>query len=84
MRLMIRKLFKDNTKCECCEDDKVQWTLKDSDNPKVIYKVCPNCLLHLTTFSLRPNEFKNLLKNGHTIEEILLNDTFYNENGESL
>ena len=65
-------------------DPTTTWILKDSNNQKVIYKVCPNCLLHLTTFSLCPNEFKNLLKNGHTIEEILLNDTFYNENGESL
>jgi hypothetical protein len=37
--------------------------------------------MRLTTYNLRPEQYKNLLKNGHESSEFLLHEDFYDENG---
>lgn len=75
--------------CECCERHEVMWVLKDVYGDKneraKEYKVCANCLSYLTTYSLKPEMFFNLLRNGHTVREFLLHEDFYDdETGEAL
>ena len=70
-------------KCEACEHGDVQWELKHKLSPE-IYKVCSNCLHRLTSFSLSKTQFLNLLKNGHTTDEFLLHDDFYDIEGNKL
>lgn len=76
--------MEDEKLCECCEKEEVQWELKDSGDKSCIYKVCSCCLSRLTTYSLSPIQFKNLLKNGHTVDEFLLHEDFYDEDGNKL
>lgn len=69
-------------KCECCNNGDVQWELKHHTGE--IYNVCSNCLHKLTSLSLSKTQFNNLLKNGHTTDEFLLNDDYYDIDGDKL
>jgi hypothetical protein len=76
---------KKNKCCEVCEDGEIQWEIKDVYNKKVVYKICSNCLSPLTNCSLSPEQFFNLIKNGHKSSEFLLHGDFYDEEtGEAL
>lgn len=71
--------------CEACDKNKEMWHLQDvygEGTPP--YKVCANCLTPLTAYSLSPKQFKNLLKNGHTVSEFLLHEDFYDDEGKAL
>jgi hypothetical protein len=74
-------------RCQSCGTTHEQWSLNDTlrpgkhkDNP---YHVCSNCLLYLVTYSLKPKEYKNLIKNGHSTHEFLLHSDFYDEKGKA-
>jgi hypothetical protein len=72
-------------KCEACQNAGIQWRLLDELRPTAKpYNVCSNCLIELTTTSLKPKEFKNLLKSGHKEGEFLLHEDFYDEKGRAL
>jgi hypothetical protein len=73
-------------KCEACKDAEIQWTLLDELRPNTAkpYSVCSNCLIELTTTSLQPKKFKNLIKSGHKDDEFLLHEDFYDEKGRAL
>lgn len=69
-------------KCDCCNNES-QWVLKSVYGDKD-YNVCSNCLSDLTNFHLSKKQFKNILKAGHSTDEFLLHDDFYDENGQML
>ena len=73
-------------KCEICKRFDEQWELKDTLRTNgVSYHVCSNCLVGLVNLELKPEEFKQILKSGHTVEEYLLHEDFYDEDtGEAL
>ena len=66
-------------KCECCKS-KSQWTLK-SQYGGMDYNVCSNCLTDLVNCHLSKKQFKEILKSGHTTDEFLLHEDFYDETG---
>jgi hypothetical protein len=74
--------------CEACEKFEEQWVIKpspDYDNGKdKPYHVCSNCMIGLTTYSLKPEQFKNLIKSGHNPSEHLLHGDFYDDDGNAL
>lgn len=70
-------------KCESCMDCDANIELKDKLGP-VTYNICGNCLQELISYSLTPQHFKNLLKNGHSETEFYLHDDFYDEDGNAL
>jgi hypothetical protein len=84
-----QKSVRTQTTCESCNKNEEQWVLDGAleyqngkDKP---YHVCSNCLMELTTYSLKPEHFKNLIKNGHSTSEFLLHGDFYDdESGEAL
>ena len=57
--------------------------LKDK-HAHVSYHICGNCLQELISYSLTPQHFKNLLKNGHSATEFYLHDDFYDDDGTAL
>lgn len=72
--------------CESCGERHVQWILKDAyvhRNTKG-YRVCSSCLLMLVNCDLSAKNFKNILNNGHSDNEFLLHEDFYDEEGNAL
>lgn len=63
--------------CEACKGCEVQYTLIGEHEESSPYKLCANCLTSLILTSLSKKEFKNLLKNKHTVDEFLLHSDFY-------
>ena len=74
--------------CEACGHHAASETLTDkhpeASNGHKPYKLCLNCLLSLVNVCLTPEEYKNLLKNGHKDTEFYLHDDFYDEAGHAL
>jgi hypothetical protein len=70
--------------CQSCERSEQMWNLSSAYKDEPVYAVCANCLLFLTTHSLRPEMYKNLLKNGHKATEFLLHDDFYDDEGNAM
>jgi len=70
--------------CQCCNQSEHKWKLGSAYKDEPVYAVCSNCLILLTTYSLRPEMYKNLLKNGHKATEFLLHDDFYDDEGNAL
>jgi hypothetical protein len=68
--------------CESCGSEK-QWELKSMYGDKT-YGVCSNCLTNLVGLNLSKKQFKALLKAGHTDDEFLLHEDFYDEQGNAL
>lgn len=70
-------------KCEACEERRQSVELIDKgfESPDVSYKICNNCLFNLVNTRLSPKQFKNLLKNGHDVNEFYLHSDFYEEDG---
>ena len=77
-----------NEKCQICGKHEVQWELKstlgDESERDPIYKICSNCLDNLVNRNLSQKQFKNILKNGHSDNEYLLHEDFYDEDGNAL
>lgn len=70
-------------KCEACEINMAKAKLVICS--KIKYYLCLNCLLNFVTVSLSKDNFKNLIKNGHSVDEFYLHDDFYDaETGEAL
>lgn len=45
------------------------------------YKLCNNCVEQLVNHRLRPQQYRSLIKAGHTSTEYYLNDGFYTDEG---
>ena len=69
--------------CQACENGQYQaeLILVGENSP---YKLCMNCLHDLNELNLSPEQFKNLLANGHSNTEFLLHNDFYDEDGDAL
>jgi len=81
---MITKTTKKPT-CQCCEQFDQQYILQDAYTDRTpAYRVCANCLNFLVRHALSKKQFKNLLKNGHTANEFLLHEDFYDSSGNKL
>jgi len=48
------------------------------------YVVCGNCLIALVGLGLNPDQFANMLAQGHSTEEFFLHSDFYDETGQAL
>jgi len=74
--------------CESCEKHQVMFKLKDvygeRHNKAKTYNLCANCLHNLTHLALSPEQYKNLLKNGHQADEYFIHSDFYDESGNAL
>ncbi len=70
--------------CEACIDSPAGSMLYlKANNEK--YELCLNCLTPFVRCALKPEQFFNLLKNGHTVKEFFLHGDFYDEEtGEAL
>jgi hypothetical protein len=71
-------------KCEACRKTEHQWVLTDTMDESVSYFVCSCCLARLNNYDLTKKQFRNLIKAGHTQDEFLLHDDFYDEDGEAM
>jgi hypothetical protein len=71
-------------KCECCKKFPHQWVLTDTLDNSVSYFVCSNCLPALVEYNLSRKQFGNLIKSGHSLDEFLLHEDFYDEDGTAL
>jgi hypothetical protein len=71
-------------KCECCKKAPHQWVLVDTLDASVSYFVCMCCLPDLVTYNLKKKQLRNLAKSGHTANEFLLHEDFYDEDGNAL
>lgn len=74
-------------KCEACNLAPVTMELKDRgfNNEHIyIYRLCNNCLFSFVNLNLAPQQFKNLLDNGHSRDEFYLHSDFYDEEGYAL
>lgn len=70
-------------KCEACNEQCgiSTRTILDDGNK---YVVCCSCIVSLINNSLSPDQFNNLLKNGHSRKEFLLHLDFYDYDGVAL
>ena len=70
-------------KCEACLESEAQSNLKIVSGGKP-YKLCLNCLSSLNNLCLTPEQFKNLIDQGHKDNEFYLHGDFYDEEGYAL
>lgn len=66
--------------CEACDESIAGSILKLNSTEKP-YRVCLNCLSPLVNEDLSRKQFKNLLENGHDVNEFLLHGDFYDKLG---
>ena len=71
-------------KCECCKKAEHQWQITDTLDNSVSYFVCSCCLPDLVTYNLKKKQIRNLIKSGHTRDEFLLHEDFYDDDGNAL
>lgn len=73
-------------KCESCDAEYPWPTLVTlvMIGEAIKYKICLTCLQKLVTYSLSPENYKNLLKAGHSVDEFYLHGDFYDEAGNAL
>ena len=90
MLIEIRKYLKwkheheEKFKCESCDElmgISLRFIIEDADAK---YIVCCSCAPELLNNSLTPDQFNNLLKNGHKRKEHLLHLDFYDYDGVAL
>lgn len=71
-------------KCEACDKEYISVVMNELKTDEETYVVCANCLISLVCRDLSSEQYKNLLKNGHSAEEFLLHSDFYDEDGNAL
>ena len=74
--------------CQACEKFEEQVILKESpEYAKSEYKdyhLCQNCLIKLVLNCLSKTQYKNLIKNGHSPNEFMIHEDFYDKKGNAL
>ena len=68
-------------KCQCeCGNESTTILV----NYNEAYHLCANCVFDLINLNLKPEQFKALLRNGHSNTEFYLHSDFYDEDGNAL
>lgn len=72
--------------CQACEERPAQVELKDINDgsEEKPYELCHNCLIELVNLELNQQQFRSLIRHGHSVNEFLLHSDFYDERGRAL
>ena len=85
MITMVKKPVKIPTEpCEACMKTHAHSELTSTYGDEKTYKLCANCLFQLVAYSLSPEQYRNLLLNGHSPHEFYIHEDFYDDDGNAM